>query len=73
LPSRDELIAAKGETQARLARVRRELEAARAGLAEAQGLRRRLIARRVSALEGEAERLMAEEMRLRVEIDQSPR
>jgi hypothetical protein len=67
------LIAAKGETQARLARVRRELEAARSGLAEARGLRRRLLARRVDALEGEAERLMAEEMRLRVEIDRSQR
>ncbi len=73
MPSRDELIAAKAEVQARLSRARRELEAARARLEGATGVRRRLLARRVSALEATVDRLMGEEMRLRLEIDRSPR
>jgi hypothetical protein len=69
---RDDLVAAKGEVQARLQRVRRELTAAEAGLAAAPGLRRRLLARRVAALTAEADRLMAEEARLRKAIDRAP-
>lgn len=71
--SRDALIAEKGEVQARLARARRELDAARVSLAAASGLRRKLLTRRVHALEAETDRLMAEEIRLRLEIDRSPR
>ena len=71
--TRDALIAEKGEVQARLKRARRELDAARLSLAAAAGLRRKLLARRVRALEAETDRLMAVEMRLRLEIDRSPR
>lgn len=68
---RDELITEKGEVQARLNRARRELEAAQLSRDAATGLRRKLLARRVHALEAEADRLMAAEMRLRLEIDRA--
>jgi hypothetical protein len=71
--SRDELIARKVETQARLSRTRRELEAARERLDAASGARRRFLAWRMGALESTVEQLMAEEMRLRLEIDRAAR
>ena len=69
--TRDALIAEKGEVQARLNRVRRELEAAQLSRDTATGLRRTLLARRVRVLEAAADRLMAAEMRLRLEIDRA--
>ena len=69
----DELIARKGDVQAHASNARRELEAKRAALAEAHGLRRRLLARRIGWLESELEALMAEEVRLRIEIDRAGR
>jgi hypothetical protein len=71
--SRDELIARKVETQARLSRTRRELEAARERLDAASGVRRRVLVWRMGALESTVEQLMAEEMRLRLEIDRAAR
>jgi hypothetical protein len=70
---RDDLIAAKGEVQARLGRVRRELVAAQGSLEAASGLRRRFLERHIAALQAEAERLMAEEARIRSAIDRAPR
>jgi hypothetical protein len=67
------LIAAKGDVQARLGRARRELDRSQSALDGATGLRRRLLVRRVRALESEVDRLMAEEMRLRLAIDRAPR
>lgn len=71
--NRDELIAAKGAVRAEIAQVVRRLEQARSALAGATGLRRRFLAGRVARLEAQLEMLVAEEGRLRLAIDRSPR
>lgn len=68
---RQALVQRKGEVQAALARVQRELAHAEAQAAEAAGLRGRVAARHVSRLQAQADALMAEETRLRLLIDRS--
>ncbi len=72
MSTRDDLIARKGEVQGRIRSFRPKVEAARAAAVAASGLRRRYYAARLSSLEAELDGLMAEEARLRVEIDRSP-
>lgn len=61
----------KGEVQAALGRVQRELAYAEARAAALTGLRGKLAARRVGRLQAEADALMPEEARLRLLIDRS--
>lgn len=68
---RETLVQRKGEVQAALARVQRELAHAEQQAAESAGLRAKLSARRVSQLRAQADALMAEESRLRLLIDRS--
>lgn len=66
---RQAAVARKGEVQAMLARVQRELADAEAQAAALTGLRWKLAARKVARLQAEADALMAEEARLRLLID----
>ena len=68
---RQAAVARKGEVQAALGRLQRELAHAEAQGAALTGLRAKLAARRVSRLQAEADALMAEEARLRLLIDRS--
>ncbi len=68
---RQALVARKGEVQAALRRVQRELAHAEAQAAGLTGMRAKLAARRVARLQAEADALVAEEARLRLLIDRS--
>lgn len=72
MSTRDDLIARKGEVQGRIRSLLPKVEAARATAEAATGLRRRCYAAKASSLEAELDGLMAEEGRLRVEIDRAP-
>ncbi|GIV78903.1 MAG: hypothetical protein KatS3mg050_3297 [Litorilinea sp.] len=65
MADRYQLIARKQEVRRQIERLQRELEALRAQPGRGQQ-------RRVARLEGELERLMAEEYQLRMAIDRSP-
>lgn len=65
MADRYQLIARKQEVRRQIERLQRELEALRAQVGRGQQ-------RRVARLEGELERLMAEEYQLRMAIDRSP-
>ncbi|MGE5603392.1 MAG: hypothetical protein ACM30E_10090 [Nitrososphaerales archaeon] len=71
--TRDELIARKGEVQGRMRSLRPKLEVAQASVEATTGVRQRYYAARLASLQAELDGLMAEEARLRVEIDRSPR
>jgi hypothetical protein len=73
LPVRDELIARKGEVQARIRSLRPRVDAAAERAAAARGIRRGFESAQLASLQAELESLMAEEARLRVEIDRAPR
>jgi hypothetical protein len=68
---RQEAVQRKGEVQAALGRVQRELAHAETQAATLTGLRGKLAARRLARLQAEADALMAEEARLRLLIDRS--
>jgi hypothetical protein len=70
---RDELVARKGEVQARIRSLQPKVEAARARVSRAAGLSRAYHASRLVSLESQLADLEAEEMRLRLEIDRAPR
>lgn len=68
---RQALVARKGEIQATLNRVQRELAHAEAQAAALTGLRGKLAARRLGRLQAQVDALMAEEARLCLLIDRS--
>ena len=72
MPTRDDLIARKGEVQARIRSLRRQLDAASEQAQGATGVRRAFLSARVSSLRSDLDSLMAEEARLRLEIDRAP-
>jgi hypothetical protein len=73
MATRDDLIARKAEVQSQIRSLQPKVEAARGALASATGLRRAYYTSRLASMESQLEALAAEEMRLRVEIDRSPR
>ncbi len=73
MAARDDLIARKAEVQARIRSLQPKVEAARVAVASATGLRRTYYASRYSSLQAQLDQLMAEEARLRLEIDRAPR
>ncbi len=68
---RQAAVQRKGEVQAALGQVQRELAHAEAQAVALTGLRGKLAARRVARLQADADALMAEEARLRLLIDRS--
>ncbi len=71
---RDDLIAAKGQVQARIRALRPKVEAALLAAEAARGSRQeRSLAARAASLRADLDALMAEEARLRVEIDRARR
>ena len=73
MPARDDLIARKAEVQARIRSLRLRLEAAVYCAEAASGVRRKYYSAKRASLEAELEVLMAEESRLRLEIDRAGR
>lgn len=67
------MIAAKSQVQARIRALRPKVDAALASAEAARGSRlERSLAARAASLQADLDGLMAEEARLRVEIDRSP-